>query len=668
MALYTYGINHPSFEEVGRDYILHYFKDKEIVGMDTETFGMCPHQNPIMCMQIGDYYNQFVIHGERVGDFKKLLEEKTLLGHHLKFDLKFLYKQNIWPTKVYDTMLAEQVLHCGNNTVRHNLAAVALRRLGIELDKSVRDGIWNEGLTERVIQYAADDVKYLHDIRIKQLQDLAELELEKTLDLENEFTLALAYIEFCGFKLDKEKWLAKMKKDLQRMEEAEARLNQWILDNDIDGYVLPQMDMFKEERKVDILWSSPKQVVKLFKQLGIPCQINDRGTIKDSVEASVIKKHAKKFPIIDIYLEYKAAEKVVGTYGQSFLDQINPVTGRIHSSFFQIRDTGRLSSGGKDKVTKTEYINMQNIPGDKETRACFVAEDGNSLIICDYSGQEQIVLANYSLDSNLLEFYDQGLADMHSFVASKMHPELEGLTLDEIKELHKDKRQKAKSAGFAINYGGNGITIAENLGVSIEEGNAVYDGYFEAFPDLKRYFEKVKKQGLEKGYILIDKVVGRKSFVYGYDEYKRLKRELDSNFWDTWKVLKRKKKEAEEQGAMLDAATHNMYNEYKDKMSKFFKIKGEIERKSLNYPIQGSSANITKQSCIYFFNWIKKYSLQNIVLICNTIHDENVAECPDYMKEYVAEALEDAMVRAGELYCKRVPLKADPCITPFWKK
>lgn len=99
---------------------------------------------------------------------------------------------------------------------------------------------------------------------------------------------------------------------------------------------------------------------------------------KKSVGADIIEPQKDLSPIAPIYLEYKAAEKLIGTYGQNVLDQINSKTGRIHTNFNQLgTDTGRLSSGGKDKEHEIEYINFQNFPRDAETRSCFVAEPGN---------------------------------------------------------------------------------------------------------------------------------------------------------------------------------------------------------------------------------------------------------------------------------------------------
>ena len=109
--------------------------------------------------------------------------------------------------------------------------------------------------------------------------------------------------------------------------------------------------------------------------------------MKESVDAKVLKPQASKCSLIPIYLDFKEAVKVTSTYGENFLKQINPISGRIHSNINSIgTDTGRLSSGGKDKENHTEYVNLQNLPADAETRACFVAEKGNAWISIDYAG------------------------------------------------------------------------------------------------------------------------------------------------------------------------------------------------------------------------------------------------------------------------------------------
>lgn len=107
----------------------------------------------------------------------------------------------------------------------------------------------------------------------------------------------------------------------------------------------------------------------------------------------------------------------------------------------------------------------------------------------------------------------------------------------------------------------------------------------------------------------------------------------------------------------------------KEQVSRYFMKRGEIERMSLNYPIQGESAEITKLSCVYFW---EEYLIPNNLLftvkIINTVHDENLVECPESIAQEVASGLEQAMVKAGKVFCKRVPLKADPSISTYWTK
>lgn len=653
------GIATGGFESCTQAEILEYFKDREEIQLDTETSSLSAQSGHIICFQIGDYHNQFVVAGDRIKDFKEFLETKTLIMQNGKFDLCFLYKQDVYPTKVYDTFLAESVISCGIKSIRRNLAAIAKRRLNVDIDKTVRDEISKEGLTKRVIEYAAEDVKWLEKIKESQMVDIKYHDLVHALEVENQYVLCLAYVEACGFKLDENKWKNKMESDNVDFMMAEEALNKYLSENHPE-YSSNQLDLFTDLVETGINWSSSRQVVALFKKLKIPVSFVIKGENKESVEAKNIEKYAKEFKIVELYLKYKECEKEVSTYGKNFIDQINPNTGRLHTNFKQIMDTGRISSGGKDKKTKTSFINFQNIPSDKETRACFIADKGNVLIGADYSGQEQIVLANRSLDKGLLEFYDSGKTDMHAFVASKMYKELAGLSEKEIKENHSDKRYNAKTGGFAINYGGNGSTIARNNNLSQEEGDYVYDAYFEAFPELESYFEEEKKKGVSLGYIQFNDIIKTKSFIEGYDDYLILGQQLNRNFWDRWKEVKF---QYFEKGNF-----EQEYRDMKDKMSRYFKFRGAIERKALNFPIQGTSATITKISGIYFFKWLRENSLLGKVLFVNVIHDENLIEAPKEIADNVAENLKECMVRAGAIFCKRVPLKVDVTLSPYWKK
>jgi len=623
---------------------LEYLNKLEWIGLDTETSGFDPYTTKLYTLQLGDNDVQYVIDLTTIdiNEYKELLETKGLIGHNLKFDLRFLYHYRVIPTKVYDTFLGEKTSRLGIESHRCSLAACVLRHCGIILSKEERLNITGR-LTEGFVKYSAYDVKYLHELKDKQeflqLADGTSVSIE----LDNKFVLVLAYIEYSGMRLDVEQWTAKINKVQTIADEAEAQLNQFILDNKMEKFIDSQLDLFSSSTKVNVNWNSPSQVVEFFQALGVNTKVVEKGKTKDTIEANHLVKYSSKYPIIELYLKFKGAQKDIGTYGQNWIDQINPVSGRIHTQFKQLMNTGRLSSGGKSGDVKN--FNFQNIPSDQETRSCFVASEGNTLVGCDYTGQE------------------------HSFIASKMYPELDGMDLNDIKKKHKDKRQSAKVAGFAINYGGSGIGIADQLGLSVDQGQYIYDAYFRAFPGLKAYFDETKKFGVENGYVLISPVTGKKSYVDYYDEFVQIKNEMTKDFWDRYKQLKNS-----------DTPTAR---EMKEKVSKFFRKRGDIERMSLNYGIQGESAEITKLACVYF--WTKYLVPNNLlfkVLIVNIIHDEILIETPEKIAQQAAAQLEKAMeiaqqaaaqlekamVDAGAKFCKRVPLKADPCIAPYWKK
>lgn len=438
---------------------LKYLETLDIIAVDTETMGMDPFTCKLVSLQLGDNDKQFVIDTDTVDIklYKNLLENKTLIFHNAKFDLRFLYYHSIVPKKIFDTFLVERILFTGIDSARKSLDAVVHKYCKIELDKTVRGAIHREGLSTRVIKYAAYDVKFLHEVMRKQQVFLQENNLTKTASLDNEFVKVLAYIEFCGFYLNPVDWKKKCEEDIKDLNVIKEQLDQFILDNPekYSKYIDNQLSLFGDGVKCKLNWASSQQVIPFMQSLGVDTLTKDKqtGLTKHSVDKKIIGSQKKKHPIIKTYIEFTEHQKVVSTYGENWFDYINPVTKRVHSNYQQIMNTGRLSSGqkGDKKKNLPQLPNMQNIPSDSRTRSCFQAQPGNKLIVSDYSGQEQIVLANKSLDPDLLYFYQSGLSDMHSFIASKIFPELEGLDLDTIKHDHKDKRQIAKGAGFAIN-------------------------------------------------------------------------------------------------------------------------------------------------------------------------------------------------------------------------
>lgn len=217
---------------------------------------------------------------------------------------------------------------------------------------------------------------------------------------------------------------------------------------------------------------------------------------------------------------------------------------------------------------------------------------------------------------------------MHSYNARKIFPELKDLTLDQIKKDRPDLRQIAKSVSFALAYGGNGYTIANNLGISEERGEEIYQSYFKAFPKLKEFFDKTIHNSMKRGYIIIDEITNRKFYFKDFDKLKEYKVNQD------W--------------------------------SKYYGTKGKYERACLNYIIQGAAGSITKLAAIYFRRWILENNLQNDVFITNLVHDEINVECKEELSEEVAKALELKMFEAGALWCKTVPLKSEAAIVNYW--
>lgn len=240
---------------------------------------------------------------------------------------------------------------------------------------------------------------------------------------------------------------------------------------------------------------------------------------------------------------------------------------------------------------------------------------------------------------------------MHSYVAFLMYEDIricsiEELTPDKltyVKKEHPDKRTIAKKAGFAINYGGNGSTIAKNCNLAKKEGDFVYNSYFTAFPNLRDYFDLVFAKADYYGYIEYNPITRRKYFfnleTNPYFKYKdKIK---DKLFW---------------------------YEESNPReiMSSFNNAKGEMARLAQNYPIQGSSADITKYAGILFMRHILDRGWWLKVKIVNFVHDEILVECPKEISEEVKDILVKCMSEAGAPFCRILPLSADALIGDHW--
>ena len=629
-----------------------------VVELDTETMGLDPYTKELLTVQLGCAEFQVVIDCTSVDIhlFKEYMEnpQRMFLGWNIKFDLKFLYHQRIVPLRVYDGYLAEKLLWLGYPAGMHemSLKAASINYLGVDMDKSVRGKIIQTGLTEDVIVYAAGDVSYLGKIRDKQLVELEKKGLLKAIDFENEFVKCLAYIEYCGAKLDVDKWKIKMATDLNNLEKYEAELNEWVEESEYSSKycsVNIQGDLFNgfdTKPRCHINWTSSQQVIPLFEELGLNLKVLDKKTkhYKKSVDIKVVEPQASKSPLIPIYIKYKKAAIIVNTFGQKFLNLINPVTGRIHANFNQLgTDTGRLSS--------TEP-NLQNLPRDAQTRACFVSDKGNRWISADYSGQESYLMASMANDEAMLDELINGSGDLHSLTAKMVFQQIpRDMPLKDIKKNFKDLRQEAKGYEFCFNYGGQDSTLIRNYGLDAKRAKEIYENYMSGFAGLKRYQDFRRIDVMRKGYILLSPITGHKAYIYDYDELKmQMEKQDDPDFWAYYREMKQENPECDTVQGVRRLARR----------------KAESEKQSINYPIQAAGALCFKLASIKLFNWLLKNGLLFKVKYCIPVHDEINLEAPDEISEEVADILVKCMVSAGKPFCTRAHLGADVEIGDHW--
>lgn len=453
---------------------------------DSETDGLDCHINKLLCIQIGSCKSdeQVVIDATTVdvSIYKDVIEECMLFGQNLKFDLKFLYNYNIKPRNIYDTMTVEQFLHLGypSGQIDYSLKGIAERRLGIFIDKTVRGQIIWKGITPEVIQYAATDVKYLYDIMKSQLKDLNKIPNARIgAKIECHFVPIVAYMEWCGIKLDENKWKEKMKCDKERYETSLNALNDYCLHHPkLQKYVTKNLqgDLFlgfDSTPYFNIDWQKD-EALNVVRDLGFNTSTISKATNKDSesmAEKILSTQKGVDDTFLKLYLDYQGYYKVSSSFGQNHLNTINPKTGRVHTEYRAIGTvTGRMACGSdknnndlakykglpinptnkqKQKGLGCSYPNFQQLPHDEITRACFVSEPGNLFCSCDYSSMEARIGADVYNEPKLLNEFLYGSGDTHAAYAKAVFAkELEGIDTKDVKKLRPDLRNKVKNIEF----------------------------------------------------------------------------------------------------------------------------------------------------------------------------------------------------------------------------
>jgi len=607
-----------------------YDTPNKVMGVDTETEGLNWLSKKVIMLQIGDEQDQFVI-DTRFVDISLLkapLEDPNIVKilQNAKFDYKFLLSNfGIRMVNIYDTLLAECLLTCGQKGVSKGLSDLVYRYLGIQLSKETRSEFHliqnGTPFTESQIIYGAKDVEHLPSIRDFQMLAIVGWDLEYVLDLENRATIAFAEIENNGIKLDHEKWLGLAANAENRLEEKEEELDDIVLkDNDLRKYKSPgvQLGMFGvKEKHTTVLWSSPLQVQNVLQ------------TLDPSIQSTGVRELFKRQNFHKLFkslIDYRKEAKLVSTYGKEFVKYIKKETGRVHTIFWQILNTGRVSSGSKGGRYFEDYPNMQNIPALSEYRNCFIAEDGCKIVSFDFSGQELRLIAEGAQDPLWIKTFNEG-GDVHGEVAAMVF-DIEVADVRNKPDFLRGKsyRDVAKTINFGLAYGMSEHKLADTLDIPVEDAKAFIDKYFIALPKIKKFLEALGNYGKKNKHIRTFKPSRRIRF-----------------FPDDVYLSQMDRKE-------------------------MFRTLGEIERQSKNTPIQGTGADMIKLALAKIVEYIRENDLWDKVKLITQVHDEIGCEVKE---EYVDQWLpvqQRLMEEAGAEFVKSMKMTVDVSVSDVWKK
>ncbi len=408
------------------------------------------------------------------------------LGQHLKYDRHIFANQGIELRGIVeDTLLESYVLESDKP---HDLGSLASRHLG--LSTISYDAITGKGASrisfaqvalEQAAEYAAEDA----DITLRVHRHLApQLAEEKRLDsLYRDIELPSAEV-------------------LYRMERNGVLIDVFALAAQSDELGRRLMQLEQEAHVLagqPFNLASPKQLAEiLFEKQGLPV-VKKTPSGGPSTDEEVLTQLADDYPLPKLLLEHRSLAKLKGTYIDKLPRMVNPVTGRVHTSFSQaVAVTGRLASSDP---------NLQNIPirtaEGRRIRSAFIAPPDHVLVSADYSQIELRIMAHLSSDERLLQAFAQG-EDVHRATAA----EIFGITPLEVGP---DQRRAAKVINFGLIYGMSAFGLARELGIERSAAGAYMERYFARYPGVARYMEETRQQARDKGYV--ETVFGRRLWL-----------------------------------------------------------------------------------------------------------------------------------------------------------
>jgi DNA polymerase-1 len=440
----------------------------QVIGLDIETTDVSPLHGDIRLVQLNTGQGTYVIdlfETGTLGPVADALASDTAVKiiQNAKFEQKwFLHKHDVelWP--VFDTFRASALIHNGKH-LGHNLYDLYHRELQVAPgvpDKGASD--WGGALTKEQLDYAAEDVTYLHPLRDSLKPKLAKTGLNKIAVLEFGACLPEARIELNGFRLDSEKWLELARENEQKQKELRAQLD--------DLMPHPKGLMSLPGINPGFNLNSPVQVRESFKKLGID--------LPDTTEDTMAMM-ATRHKAIPLFMQYRKISKRVQAFGPKYLRHIDSTTGRVHTDFWPLTGAGRYAS--RDP-------NLQQIPRIFEYRDCFRPGDGKVIIVCDYGQIELRIAAQITGDRTLREIYLRG-EDAHRRTASIVA----GVPVDKVT---KSQRQAAKPVNFGLIYGLGAEALViysmSNYGVSItlSQAKQFIKRYFEGYPRIRAWQDR----------------------------------------------------------------------------------------------------------------------------------------------------------------------------------
>jgi len=420
---------------------------------------------------------------------KPILEDltKAKLGHHLKYDAHVLANYGIALNgQRFDSMLESYVLN--SVATRHDMDSTAQRYLGVKTiayedvtGKGAKKITFNQVDVDQAAEYSAEDADVtlqLHQAIWPQIEAIPALKSVYE-EIEQPLVPVLFRMERAGVLVDRALLRAQSSEIAVRMLELQSQAHREA------GGVF----------NVD----SPKQLQEiLFGKLGIPV-MRKTPTGQPSTAEDVLEELAETYPLPKLILEYRGMAKLKSTYTDNLPLQINPATGRIHTSYHQaVAATGRLSS---------QDPNLQNIPirtlEGRRIRQAFIAPPGHSLVAADYSQIELRIMAHLSGDASLLRAFAED-RDVHQATAAEVF----GIAPDAVSA---DQRRSAKAINFGLMYGMSAFGLARQLGIARGDAQKYMDLYFERYPGVRRYMEETRRQARETGYV--ETVFGRRLYL-----------------------------------------------------------------------------------------------------------------------------------------------------------